>query len=192
MPSPAPSRPSLKLVKSFPYEGGTKQWSNRYFFTGSNPLGTAGWQEVVDALSPNENGIYLPNVQQIQAVGYNAGSDVPVFDVPLAVAGRRVNGVQHVDAPGDCAAIIRWSTDQRSVKNHPIYLFKYYHGCDIDLGSDGDTLSPSMHTGLTNYVTNIKDGWVVDGTLRQHCGPRGAVALVGTVEPYIRHRDFPD
>lgn len=182
----------MKIVKRFPYEGGTKDWSNRYFFTGSNPTGNTAWLEVVDALSTNENAIYLPNVEQIQAVGYNAGSDVPVFDEPLTVPGRRVNGVQHVDAPGDCAAIIRWGTDQRSVKNHPIYLMKYFHGCDIDLGSDGDLLSPSMLQGLTTFANNIKDGWVVDGTLRQHCGPRGAVALNFQIESYIRHRDFPD
>ena len=105
-----------------------------------------------------------------------------------AGTGGSLGGTQ---APGDCAMLVRFSTDQRTSKNHPIYLFKYIKPgrCAVsELGADA--LPANMTTALNTYGSHIVSGFS-DGTTTRHvCGPFGAVALDHLTETYITHRDF--
>jgi hypothetical protein len=91
---------------------------------------------------------------------------------------------------GDAASLVRYSTGTRSRKNHPIYLMNYYHSCYSTTG-DGDNLAADQKTALENYADAWVTGFVCDGSHRERCGPRGAVATGRRVDPYVRHRDFP-
>lgn len=174
-----------------PYEGGTKVWSNRYFFTGDDPSNSASWLALFNARKTDESILIPPSVSINGWVGYNAGSDVPVASGSASIAGLSVPGSAHSAAPGDCAAVTRFSTDQRSLKNHPIYLYKFVHGVWIDEAVSNDKLHGDQKNSIeTSYQAWIT-GYTVDGTVRHLCGPRGAVALTRLVNTYIRHRDFP-
>jgi hypothetical protein len=93
--------------------------------------------------------------------------------------------------PGDCAAVIRYSTTQRSVKNHPIYLFNYYHDvCHTD-GDPTETIMSAQVTAYNAYGTAWLTGFSDGTNTRIRSGPRGAVAQARTTLAFIRHRDFP-
>jgi hypothetical protein len=193
MPRPAPTRPSIKIVKHMPYRGGTKTYSNRYFFTGDDFTLTQ-FQTLADLLVAEEKVLYssaASDVTIVSAVQYNAGSDVPVATRSYSQAGTgsALGGTQ---APGDAAMVVRFATDQRTSKNHPIYLFKYIKPARIAVSETAaDTLPSAMTTALNTYGTHIVSGFS-DGTSTRHvCGPFGAVALDHLTETYVSHRDFP-
>jgi hypothetical protein len=78
------------------------------------------------------------------------------------------------------------------VKNHPIYLFNYYHSVFVDTAAGGqDTLEPNQHTVFTTFANKWLTGFT-DGTLQyKRCSPHGAGALTAFVENHVTHRDFP-
>ena len=94
-------------------------------------------------------------------------------------------------APGDAAALVRYSTGQRSVKNHPIYLFNYYHVVETSSISASDVQLAAQKTAMLTYA----NAWVTgfsDGSVTHHrCGPQGHTATGASVDAYIRHRDLP-
>lgn len=191
MPS-LPTQPSIKIVKNIGRRGGAIDWSNRYFFTGSNPSGSTPWTTLADAVVAAEKAI-LPTtgVTILSAVGYDSGSDVPVFTKAYSVAGTYAPGGSEKRVPSDCAAMVKFTTDQRSTKNHPIYLFKWYHGVLCDESSGEEAMSTPMKAAYSTYAA----AWIAgfsDGSATRHlCGPRGAVALTAIIPTYITHRDFP-
>jgi broad specificity polyphosphatase/5'/3'-nucleotidase SurE len=86
---------------------------------------------------------------------------------------------------------MRFSTTQRSTKNHPIYLFKYLHGIRYSSGTPSDTLGAAWLTAMNEWGDDLVAG-ISDGTnTRILCSPRGAVAQARTTLTTIRHRDFP-
>jgi hypothetical protein len=93
--------------------------------------------------------------------------------------------------PGDCAALIRYTTDQVSVRNHPIYLFNYYHGVRRDLAGDADDVNSAQLTAYEEYGTDWLDGYSDGVNTYLRAGPRGATALTRLVHGEITHRDFP-
>lgn len=187
----APTRFSIKTLKSMAYEGGTKVWSNRYFFTGSDPSGTSAWLALYNSVRDDEKTMLPASVTIESGVGYDAGSDVPVWAGGSSAAGVSVPGSTHTQAPGDCAAVVRFTTTQRSTKNHPIYLFKYYHGVWVASGTGPDVLHPDQKAQILAVANDFIGTYiVVDGTDRQLCGPRGAVGQTASVNQWVRHRDF--
>jgi hypothetical protein len=183
--------PSIKITKSFAYDGGTRLWSNRYHFNGGTPADNTAWTTLADAIIAEEKVIFHSDVTIVEATGYEAGSDVPVFSYGVSVAGTG-SFVDGTRAPGDVAALLRYATTARSSKNHPVYLFNYFHGVWVrNLTGHQDELDLDQASAIEEYG----DDWVAgfsDGTnTLVRAGPNGATAGARHVPVYVTHRDFP-
>lgn len=173
-----------------PYRGGTQLWSNRYHFNG----GTVSSQAHLNTLGANvvngEKGCLPSYVTLVAVIYYNAGSDVPVYTYTTSVAGILTPANSHTAQAGDVCALVRYSTAARSSKNHPIYLYNYYHGVyredtSRDLLEVGQGLDLDSYAGA--WITGYSDGV----NTYQRAGPNGAAATGHQVEQYLTHRDFP-
>jgi hypothetical protein len=187
------STQSLKIEKTFTYRGVPRVFSNRYHFSGGPVSGSTQWTTLADAVTAAEKTIYPSTgftLTITAAFGYDAGSEVPVFSKTYALAGTlAIAGA--VATPGDCAALIRYSTATRTSKNHPLYLFNYYHGALGVNATTADTLYSSQRTLMGTYAGNWITGFS-DGThTLVRCGPNGDVATGQLVATMVHHRDFP-
>lgn len=137
-----------------------------------------------------ERHIHKSSVTIVSAVGYAGGSELPVHSKTYTTAGDGTfSGA--VEVPGEVAALVRYSTTARSTKNHPIYLFNYYHHMGYPSGGPTDDLEGGTKAALETYA----DAWLAgfsDGTITAvRAGPNGATATSRFVEPKLTHRDFP-
>jgi hypothetical protein len=188
----APTVPSLKVIKSFNYRGGTKQFSNRYYFKTDVPANDTEWTALSDAVVTAEKAIYPSGVQIVETVGYVAGSEIPVYSKAYTTNGTLAMGGTLLYAPGDVAVVGRFSTAARSTKNHPIYLFNYFHGAILDSNISSDTVPTSQANAVDAYLGQWVAGAWVGGKTYLRCGPRSAAATGHQVLAHTRHRDFPN
>lgn len=182
--------PSIKVTKQFTYRGVTRKFSNRYHFVGGLPADSAHWTTLSDAIVTAEKALYDATMSIVETFGYAAGSDVPIFTKTYSTAGTFVVGTSNPCA-GDGAALIRYATAARTPKNHPVYLFNYYHGARIT-DTAADNLYPAYLTALGTYAGAWVGAGFSDGsTSYNRAGPQGATAT-GHSEPiYVTHRDLP-
>jgi hypothetical protein len=196
--TPTPDdRSSIVIIKSIDYRGLTRTFSNRYHFEGDVPPDNAHWVTFADAIVAAEKAIYDSSIQIIEAVGNDAGSATStnlhgnaVFTKNYTTAGTGSFSSDGRRSPGDCASLLRYSTPARSARNHPVYLFNYFHGVFQTTG-DPDIISPTQKTAIGAYGTSWLGGFSDGAENHERCGPHGAVAIGRLVSDVIRHRDFP-
>lgn len=186
----APTRVGVKLIFHSPYRGGTKAWSQLWHFTGADWSGQSQFNTLVDALVAQLQGLIPSDTSIVEAIGYNAGSSVPVFTYTHTWTGTSSATSSARGALEDCA-LVKFTTTQRSKKNHPIYLFKWFHAVYNAGAGSNETLLAGLKTNINANMNTILAG-LSDGTnTRQYCGPFGAVAQSRITEDYIHCREFP-
>jgi hypothetical protein len=181
--------PSVRILKTFPYRGTTKTYSNRYHFNGGTPADVAHWNALFDAIVLAEKAIYDNATTIVEAIGYAAGSEVPVATKSYTTVGTGAptGGIP----PGEVAALVRYATAARSSKNHPVYLFNYYHRMHND-STLFDVINSVQKTLLQAYAAAWLSPGFSDGVNSYvRAGPNGATATGYLVESYLTHRDFP-
>ncbi len=137
-----------------------------------------------------EKTIFSSVVTIVQAIGYDAGSDVPVASKTYTTTGTHT--MAGTRAPGEVAALVRYSTAARSVKNHPIYAFNYYHDCDMQ-NTPGleDKIANVYKTALGTYAAGWISGITAGGVTAVRATPAGHACTGYLVEEFATHRDFP-
>ncbi len=184
------AEPSVRVVKTLPFKGGSRLWSNRYHFLGGTPSDATHWHTLMDNIVTAEKAILPAALEIVEVLGYAAGSDVAVASKNYTTLGTHT--ISGMRTPGECAALVRYSTAARSTKNHPIYGFSYYHGIDVSSSAGNqDVLHSSYVTALNTYAAAWISGFS-DGTITvTRCTPAGHACTGSFTEEYCTHRDFP-
>lgn len=158
--------------------------------TGPGPADATKWTTLCDLVA-NAEKLALYNTSTIvQAVGYQAGSEVADFSKVYALTGSlSPTGLQVQQ--GEVCALVRYSTANRSTKNHPIYLFNYYHdACSIS-ASQRDQPHATWVAALNTYAQAWISGFNDGANVQVRCSPQGHIATTRVTEGYLTHRDFP-
>lgn len=180
---------SVKITKSFTYRGVARKFSNTYHFKTGIPADASHWATLVAAIATVEKTIYTSDVTIVGYTGYAAGSAVPVYSASASIVGTLAPSTS-IPATGDTALLLRYATAARTSKNHPVYLWNYFHGARTP-ATGGDTPYAAQVTALQNYAANWISGFSDGTNTYSRCGPNSAIATGSLVETYLTHRDFP-
>jgi hypothetical protein len=175
-----------------PFKGGSRLYSNRYHFLGGTPADATHWHTLMDNVTTAEKAIHNSGVTILEAIGYGAGSDVPLASKAYSLAGTFSPTAGQVLSSGPVAALLRYTTAARTSKNHPIYLFNYFHHTTQgNTSGTCDTLDAAQKTAIGTYASSWISGFS-DGTITAtRAGPNGQAATGSFVEEFLTHRDFP-
>ncbi len=186
---------SVRIVKNFNYRGVVRTFSNRYHIGTAYPADSTHWTTLCDAIVTAEKAIYQSlstgGATIIEAVGYAPGSEVPVFTKTYATTGTGTFATYTL-TPGDVAACVRYSTPDRSTKNHPVYCFNYYHAVGAQVSS---TAADALNTAQSSAIATYAAAWITgfsDGAVTYHRSrPTGDLCTGSIVKPLLTHRDLP-
>lgn len=185
-----PTQPGIRIRFTSPYKGGSKEWSNTWYLTGPAWASQTAFNTLADEYVANAKTWVSSNSEIIEAIGTNGGSFLPVFIKTYAQPGI-LTGFTNGHMPLEAAVLVKGTTDARSTKNHPIYIFKYIHGAIHNDPNAAETPTTGQKSAIQGSANEFVAG-VTDGTnLRKWAGPRGAVVQSALVETYVTHRDFP-
>jgi hypothetical protein len=182
--------PSIKVVKQSPWRGGSRLWSNRYHFNGGTPGSDAAWHTLMDNVVAAEKAIFGSEHEIVHCYGYAAGSDVPVSDKAYTTVGTLLTSGTRA-MPLEVAVLGRYTTTARTSKNHPVYLFNFWHGALGENAAPDDTLDGSQKTAVEDYMTDWINGFSDGSNTYHRAGPNGASGVVRSVDQWLHHRDFP-
>lgn len=185
--------PSVKIEKTFTAKGVTRHWSNRYHFNGGTPADATHWHTLMDNVVAAEK-LVLPTTHTIvSAVGYNAGSDLPIASKTYSTAGTHTLSGSDVWMPDVAVYLMRWSTTARTSKNHPVYLFSYFHGVERLVSGDINEIFTGQITKYNTYCSAWVSGFSDGALTLVRAGPNGATGFADlrSSPVYSTHRDFP-
>lgn len=185
--------PSVKIEKTFTAKGVTRRWSNRYHFNGGTPADATHWHTLMDNIVTAEKACLASTHTIVAAVGYNAGSDLPVASKTYSTAGTFTLAGSDLWMPDVMAYLMRWSTTARTSKNHPVYLFSYFHGVRRDSSGDINAIQTTQVSAYNTYCTAWVTGFSDGSITAVRAGPNGATgsADLRSGTTYATHRDFP-
>jgi hypothetical protein len=186
---------SIRIIKEFTYRGALRRFSNRYCIGTSAPPDAGHWTTLADAICLAEKSVFAQQsgggAKVVEAIWYGVGSEIPIFSKVYALdgIGSFLGGTA---VPGDVAMIIRYSTPDRSTKNHPVYCFNYYHGMiGLSSGNQGDVPHAGQHAALATYGAQWLTGFSDGVTTFKRARPSGDLCNGVLVPTYFTHRDLP-
>ncbi len=180
----------MKITYSFSWRSGTRTWSQLWHWNGPSWASQAQFDTFTTNFWNDIKTGIPARVTAVSTTAYNAGSFLPVYTHSLAAAGTYTD-TTNPQAPGEACMLWRFTTDARTTKNHPIYLFKWFHGMQTDGLTAPDTLRAGIQSTNASHLATILAG-ISDGTnTRFYTGPFGAVAQTGTVNTLLHMREFP-
>jgi len=187
--------PSIQIVKEFTYRGVARRYSNRYHFSGGTPSDSTHWTTFADAVTAAEKQMHYAEAaggsKIVEAIGYAGGSEIPVFTKTYTLDGTGTF-TGFASCVGDAAALIRYSTPDRSSKNHPIYCFNYYHGVGTSgVFSTKDTLIASMGAAMAVYAADWLAGFSDGTNTLKRARPSGTTCNGFYIPTLLTHRDLP-
>jgi hypothetical protein len=159
------------------------------------PPDSGHWTTLANAIVAAEKAIYPSEANGgakiVGVVGYAPGSEIPVFNLTYTTDGT-LSAAGFAPCPGDVAALVRYSTPDRSTKNHPIYCFNYYHGVGTSGGAGSqDTLLASQRTAMQTYASAWITGFSDGTTTFKRSRPSGDLVTGSLVASMVTHRDLP-
>lgn len=187
-----PDTKSITIVKKFTYRGKREEFSNKYHLSGTTPSDAAGWKTLADAIIELERPLMRSAVTFVRAYGYEAGNEVSVAQIdyeapPLTPKAGSANVFpnQQVMQP-ESSVMLRSRTPERNTRKKWIYLRKYFHGSVVN--ADGETIAPEIVTAGNTFLSKMTDGTLPGGA--KWCGPQGATAGAGLVDPFAVSREL--
>lgn len=146
----------ITTIKRFTYRGTSEDWSNTYYFEGTQPADFSGFENIAEAIAAQEKS-FLPSTHEVvEWYGYVEGQDESEHHGFLTGNQGTLTTTGGTIAPGDAAFWVRWPTGVNNSKGKPIYLRKYYHGAVAD-NTNHDNVLAGQRTAAKTACDTISD-----------------------------------